>query len=270
MSLKIQPANLDSAYDYSSLVVSAYQTANAAFTAANSATSTSAGSYANSAFTAANTATNNTSGASLYANGAFNQANAAYTASNTNSTNITTAGSYANSAFTAANTADNKAVTAGSYANSAFTKANTALANTSGTIFGGDLSITGNVTITNTSSFTSSQDKTVSTSPASGTVAYNFYNGTVFDVTPSGSWTVNITSVPTTTNRASVATFIITQGATPYVPAAFQIDGVAQTIKWINNTTPTGNANKVDVISYSMIRTAGGAWVVLGQSGTYG
>lgn len=202
MSLKIQPANLDSTYDYSSLVVSAYQTANAAFTL-----------------------------------------------SNTNTTNITTAGSYANSAFS---------------------KANTALANTSGTIFGGDLSITGNLTITNTSSFTSSQDKTVTGTPAAGTTSYNFYNGTVFDVTPSAAWTVNITSVPTTTNRASVVTFIITQGATPYVPAAFQIDSAAQTVKWINNTAPTGNANKIDVISYSMIRTSGGAWVVLGQSGTYG
>jgi hypothetical protein len=64
---------------------------------------------ANAAFTAANT------GASSI--GAFNQANAAFIAANS-------AGVYANSAFLAANIADNKAVTAGSYANSAFATAN--------------------------------------------------------------------------------------------------------------------------------------------------
>jgi hypothetical protein len=66
---------------------------------------------ANAAFTAANT------GAAAAA--AFNQANAAFIAANS-------AGAYANSAFLAANIADAKAVTAGSYANSAFLVANSA------------------------------------------------------------------------------------------------------------------------------------------------
>jgi hypothetical protein len=206
--------------------------------------------YATNAYTKANTPDSTSNTASTTATAAFLQANAVFTQSN-------------NYVWPAANSA-------GSYANAAFTKANTALANTSGTTFGGDLSITGNVTITNTISLASVQDKTITGTPAAGTTSYSYYTGTVFDVTPSAAWTVNITSVPTTTNRATVATFIITQGATPYVPAAFQIDGAAQTVKWINNTAPTGTANKVDVISYSMIRTSGGAWIVLGQTGAYG
>jgi hypothetical protein len=48
---------------------------------------------------------------------------------------------YANAAFLKANTPDYVANSASSYANSAFAKANNALANTSGTVFDGDLKI---------------------------------------------------------------------------------------------------------------------------------
>jgi hypothetical protein len=76
---------------------------------------------ANAAFAAANSA-----GTSAFANAAFDQANAAFSAANTADAKAVSAGSYANSAFAAANTADDKAVSAGSYANSAFAAANTA------------------------------------------------------------------------------------------------------------------------------------------------
>ena len=134
----------------------------------------------------------------------------------------------------------------------------------------GNLLVTGGgLTVTGTSTFSSSQDVTVTGTP-SGTVAYDLYNGLVFDVTPSANWTANVSNIPTTNNRTTVVTFIITQGATPYVPNVFQISGVGQTVKWINGTTPGGTASKTDVVSFSMIRSSGGAWTVLGQSATYG
>jgi hypothetical protein len=62
-----------------------------------------------------------------------------------------------------------------------------------------------------------------------------------------------------------MCTLIISQGATPYISNIVQIDGVAQTIKWLGAYTPSGAANKIDIISFSLIRT-GSAWTVLGQA----
>ena len=89
MTTKITLTNIDSTGDYSELVDSAYSTANAA------------SSYANSAYAAANNSTD------TWVRSAANAAS-----------------SYANSAYTQANTADQRAVTSGSYANSAYSKAN--------------------------------------------------------------------------------------------------------------------------------------------------
>lgn len=127
----------------------------------------------------------------------------------------------------------------------------------------------GSLNIIGTATFASSQDVTVTGTPT-GTVNYDLYNGVVFDVTPSANWTANVGNIPTTNNRTTVITFIVNQGVTPYVPNVFQISGVGQTVKWINNIAPTGTASKVDVIAYSLIRSGAGAWTVLGQSATYG
>lgn len=119
--------------------------------------------------------------------------------------------------------------------------------------------------------FKATQDTTIDSAPtASSTVNYDINNGVVFDVTPGGAWTANIGNVPTTTNRTTVVTFIITQGATAYIPSAVQVNGSAQTVKWINSAAPTGTASKTDVISYSLVRSSAGSWTVLGQYASYG
>jgi hypothetical protein len=109
--------------------------ANAAFAAAN--TATSSGSYANSAFLAANTPSYTANSAASYANSAFLTANNSLAIDTTQNTNITAASSYANSGFLVANSA-------ASYANSGFTKANNALtagANTTTSVQFGSLGI---------------------------------------------------------------------------------------------------------------------------------
>ena len=105
---------------------------------------------------------------------------------------------------------------------------------------------------------------------ATGTVTFNYSAGPIFNVTtPAANWTADITNVPTTDNRATNTAIIITQGTTPYVPNVIQIAGVTQTIKWIDNVAPSGNANKTDVITLSMLRV-GGSWNVLGSYVNYG
>ena len=132
----------------SAFAQAAYNTANASFIVANSAAiaantpshvANSAAIYANGAFIAANTADNKATSAGVYANGAFVAANSAQVHANF-------AYNHANAGFNAANTAQNSAT-------AAFTRANNSVnANTGGVITGpvtvaANLTITGNLTV---------------------------------------------------------------------------------------------------------------------------
>jgi len=130
---------------------------------------------------------------------------------------------------------------------------------------GADLGISGLTTLT----YTSEKLNTKTSAGSAGTVTHDLSTGSVFyHSSISNNFTANFTNVPTTNDRALGVTLILAQGITPYMSTVLQIDGAAQTIKWVNNTTPTGTASKVDIVGFSLIRT-GSAWTVLGQYSTY-
>jgi hypothetical protein len=130
---------------------------------------------------------------------------------------------------------------------------------------GGNLIVNG---ITTVESITEIMD---AKSAATGTVTHDFATSDVFYHTGiSANFTANITNMPTTVGRISTVTLILAQGGTGYLPTAVQIDGTGQTIRWAGNTQPTPQANKTDVVVFTLIRTAAGAWVVLGQMSSYG
>jgi plastocyanin len=107
---------------------------------------------------------------------------------------------------------------------------------------------------------------------ATGPVEHDFETGAIwYHSSISTNFTANFTRVPTTNNRTIVCTLVLQQGATAYIPNAVQIGGVGQTIKWLGSASaPTGNANKVDIVRFTLIRT-GSAWAqVLGSLTTYG
>ena len=131
---------------------------------------------------------------------------------------------------------------------------------------GADLNISGLTTLTNTSE----KLNTKTSAGSAGTVTHDLSTGSVFyHSSISNNFTANFTNVPTTNDRALGVTLILAQGGTAYMANVLQIDGTTQTIKWVNNSTPTGTANKVDIVGFSLIRT-GSAWTVLGQYSTYG
>ena len=80
--------------------------------------------------------------------------------------------------------------------------------------------------------------------------------------------TFNVTNVPTDASKIMTINVLTTQGSTGYVPGTFQIGGAAQTIRWAGGTapTPTSSAGKIDIFSFTMQRTSGGAWIVYGSS----
>ena len=100
---------------------------------------------------------------------------------------------------------------------------------------------------------------------ATGVVTHNCANGHIFyHTSPDANWTVNLTNLLDTWNRATSVTIIIAQGATGYYPNAVQIAGVAQTINWQGNVTPTPSTNRTDVVRFSIINNSG-TYTVLGQ-----
>ena len=105
---------------------------------------------------------------------------------------------------------------------------------------------------------------------ATGTVVHDFTEANVwYHNTMSGNFTVNLTNVPTTDNRTISITLIMVQGTTPYYANGFQIDGVAQTIRWVGGVTPSPTSNRQEVMTFNLIRS-GSAWTVTGTLASYG
>ena len=107
-------------------------------------------------------------------------------------------------------------------------------------------------------------------SGASGVVDHNMATANIFNHSNlAGNFTCNVTNLSLPTNNAINVTLIVNQGATPYMPTAFQIGGVAQTINWLNGIAPAGSASKIDVASFSILNNSG-TYTVLGSLSTFG
>jgi microcystin-dependent protein len=105
---------------------------------------------------------------------------------------------------------------------------------------------------------------------ATGIVTHDFSTGAIwYHASVVAGFTANFTNVPTTNNRATVVTIIITQGATAFLPTAIQLNGSAQAISWLGGSAPSGNANKTDFVSFTILRV-NSAWIVTGSLSTYG
>ncbi len=109
---------------------------------------------------------------------------------------------------------------------------------------------------------------TVSASAAGGTLNFDYKTNSSLYYTSSASatWTMNLRGDGSTTFESMVAvgdtvtvSFLVTQGASgaSYYPTALSIDGTSVTPKWVNGSAPTsGNANSVDVYTYTVVKTA--------------
>lgn len=105
---------------------------------------------------------------------------------------------------------------------------------------------------------------------ATGTVIHNCSLGHIFvHSSISANFTANFTNVTIPANNAAAFTLVLNQGGTAYVPTAVQIGGQAQTVNWQGTTQPAGNANKKDVVSFSVVNN-NGTWITLGQLTSFG
>ena len=132
------------------------------------------------------------------------------------------------------------------------------------------LSTTGNVTVGDAIVNSGVKEAYGALSSATGTVTHDCSNGHVFYHTSiSSDFTANFTNLQLDTGYVTTLTLVLSQGATAYIASAVQIEGVAQTIKWQGNVTPTGTDNGVDAMSFSVINSSG-TYTVLGQLVDFG
>jgi hypothetical protein len=125
-------------------------------------------------------------------------------------------------------------------------------------------------TFTGTVTMQQSVQKFVNPGIVAGAVALNFNEAAISVITPDNSnFTADIYNLPTTNNRTISISLILVQGATAYIPNAVLINGSGQTILWQGGVTPTGNANKRDIVSFTLLRKDS-AWTVLGSLTSYG
>jgi hypothetical protein len=115
---------------------------------------------------------------------------------------------------------------------------------------------------------------TVSATAATGTVQVDISTSAVkyFTSNATADWTFNFRGDGSTTlnsllsnGQSATVAFLVTNGATPYKPTVFQVDGSAVTPKWQNGTAPAaGNANSIDSYTFTIIKTASATFTVLG------
>lgn len=126
------------------------------------------------------------------------------------------------------------------------------------------------LTVSGTSKFGQITEKFNSISSASGLVSHDCSNATIFvHNTPTNNFTANFTNVSPASNEVVSFALLINQGATPYIPSSVQVNSTPQTIKWQGGITPTGNANKVDLVNFTAFLSTGTA-IVLGSLSSYG
>lgn len=106
----------------------------------------------------------------------------------------------------------------------------------------------------------------VATPGATGTVDIDTLTASVelLQADATANWTTNVRGSSTVTLNSTMAVgeqisvvLLNTNGATPYRPTGFTIDGTAVTPLWLGGTAPAaGNANSVDAYVYTIIKTA--------------
>lgn len=157
---------------------------------------------------------------------------------------------------------------------------------TGNTTVGGTLGVTGAATLSDALTIASTttlngasvfntralEKATISAIAATGTINYDVITQTVlyYTTNSSGNWTLNVRGNSGTAlssilsvGQAVTVVFIVTNGSTPYYQSAFQIDGSSVTPKWLGGSAPTGgNASSNDTYIFSIIRTAGGYFVL--------
>jgi hypothetical protein len=120
---------------------------------------------------------------------------------------------------------------------------------------------------------------TIAATAATGTVNFDVSTQSILYYTSNASanWTLNIRGSSSVTLNSIMATgqsvtvtHLVTQGGTAYYNSAVTVDGTSVTPKWSGGSAPSaGNANSVDVYTYTIIKTGSGSFTVFASQTRY-
>lgn len=140
----------------------------------------------------------------------------------------------------------------------------------------GTLSLTGSSAVAAMVTPNIFEPATIVSSAISGTPTIAFYLTTQSVMyynaaAQSSNWAVNFrassgTTLDSamTTGQAVTAVMLVNQGASAFYNSQVQVDGIARTVKWQNGLSPViGDANAIDVYTYTIIKTASATFTVL-------
>jgi len=134
----------------------------------------------------------------------------------------------------------------------------------------GTFTQSGGAVFTGTTDMQELRENVVDVTLASNVATLDWTAGNIYYIAtaPSASMTFNATNVPTDNSKIMTINVLVTQGSTGYIPTVFQIAGSSNTIRWAGGSapTPTSSAGKIDIFSFTLQRTSGGAWIVYGSS----
>jgi len=169
--------------------------------------------------------------------------------------------------------------TAGKVSNSATTATSS---NTNSAIVARDASgnfVAGKATLTTADVTTVVETATISATAATGTINIDFStNPTVYYTSnATANWTLNVRGTSSasldsvlSTGQIATVTFLATNGATPYRPTVFQVDGSAITPKWMGGTAPSaGNASSIDAYTLAIIKTGSATFTMLASQSRF-
>jgi hypothetical protein len=134
----------------------------------------------------------------------------------------------------------------------------------------GNLTVTGGATISGNVDIQEMREAIVDITLSSNVATLDWTAGNIYYIAaaPTAAMTFNVTNVPTDASKAMTINVLVTQGSTGYIPTTFQIAGSTQPVKWAAGVTPTGtsSAGKMDMFTFTMLRTSAGSWIVLGSA----
>jgi len=150
---------------------------------------------------------------------------------------------------------------------------NTSVAGTLGvtgtSTFTGASTFNGGITVTGVTQIAELREEVGNVTLSSNVGAFDWSADNVFyiAIAPTANMTFNFTNVPTDNDYIMTTNVFVTQGSTGRIPATLNINGSAATIRWVNGVapTPTSSAGKIDVFSFSFLRT-GSAWIVFASA----
>lgn len=127
-----------------------------------------------------------------------------------------------------------------------------------------DLSVSGSL---NAKSFS---DVVGTITGASGTVVHDFDTASVWHHSSiSGNFTMNITNIPTTNNKAYQITLFLQQGANPYYANNIQLNGVAENINFGGSQDPAPSSSRFEIQTFDIARVSN-TWVVSSRLASFG